>query len=63
MAAKAKDKTLTAKFKFERSTKGTHVYTEVDDKGAEVRNLIGSVYVQRTAMSEAVPEFTITITF
>ena len=62
MAAK-KANELKAKFKFTRSTKGTHVYSEVDDKGEEVRNLIGSVYVQRAAMSEAVPELTITITF
>lgn len=51
-----KPETLKAKFKFVRSTKGTHVFSEVDDKGEEVRNIVGSIYVQRSALKGEPPE-------
>lgn len=62
MAAKEKSKKvpLTARFKFKRSTKGTHVYEEVDTSGNPIRELVGSIYVQRSAIKEP-PEF-ITVT-
>jgi hypothetical protein len=43
-------KELTATFAFKRSTKGTHVYEEVDAKGEPARNVVGSLYIQRAAL-------------
>lgn len=55
-------KDLKATFKFKRSTKGTHVYEEVDAKGEPARNIVGSLYVQRAALVEPAKEIIVTIT-
>lgn len=54
-APKSEGKMVTAKFQFKRSTKGTHVYEEVDDKGEPARNIVGSLYVQRSATGNDAP--------
>lgn len=50
--------TFTAKFAYDKSTKGTHKYeeieTEVDGKVAPVN--IGSLYVKRTSLPSEPPK-------
>lgn len=52
-----------AKFNFKRSTKGTHVFEEVDAKGEPTKEAIGSLYIQRAKLSEAPASITVTVTW
>lgn len=55
MAKAPQGKIVTASFKFKRSTKGTHVYEEVDDKGEPATNAVGSLYMQRSVLGNDAP--------
>ena len=50
--------TITAHFKFERTTKGAHMYKECDPNGDPIKSLydckIGQIYVRKTVMPVAV---------
>lgn len=50
-----------AKFNFKRSTKGTHVFEEVDAKGEPIKEAIGSLYIQRSKLAGE-PPASITVT-
>lgn len=48
---------IKVKFKFERSTKGTHKYQEVDAKGNVKENdyVIGGLYLRKSAIGDTPP--------
>lgn len=56
-------KTITAKFKFERSTKGTHKYQETDAKGnvLEDNYVIGGLYLRKSKVGDE-PQPTVEVT-
>lgn len=47
----------TARMKFVRSTKGTHLYAEIDEQGMEARVLCGSQYLLKSAIGEKAPMY------
>lgn len=54
-----KDKfSVTVEFAYSRSTKGTHRFDEVADPGKEV---VGSLYIKKSAMPTEVQKLTVTI--
>ncbi len=54
--------TRSARFKWEKTTPGTHQYLEVDGDGQKTRELSGSIYVVKGVFGGEKPPMHITVT-
>lgn len=54
--------TKTATFVFEKSTKGTHKFMEVDDQSVPARNLTGGIYIVKDVFGGKEPPKEIRVT-
>lgn len=55
-------KTKTATFRLAKETKGTFMFEELDAQGAPTVDLMGNIYVRKSAFSGTKPEkITVTI--